>query len=162
MHYIVITTAGINNNNLYVFGIPGETPYNFLLACELLKKFAVDAKVKYPESYVRKNLVSKIIKLSLDSDEREHVMDFMGHSQSTNKSVYRQPELPTVLNFAAGNERTSNCNETSYGNFVNETLCENSINKTKFENSVNKTTFENSVNEDVKGKTTSTSLSLFF
>ncbi|KAG5888124.1 hypothetical protein JTB14_019895 [Gonioctena quinquepunctata] len=105
--------AGVNKNNPYVFGLPSQEPFKFLNAGDLLKKFADEAGVQYPTrlfaTNIRKNLATKTTKLSLGIDEKEHVMNFMGHSETIHKTIYRQPDMekdiaimPKILDFASG------------------------------------------------------------
>ncbi|KAG5874806.1 hypothetical protein JTB14_004753 [Gonioctena quinquepunctata] len=82
---------------------------------ELADKFADDAGVQHPErlyaTNIRKNLATKTSGLSLNVNEQEHVINFMGHSASIHKSICRQPDMqkditimPRILDFATGKD----------------------------------------------------------
>ncbi|CAH1173849.1 unnamed protein product [Phaedon cochleariae] len=106
--------AGVDDENTFVFGLPGPRPHKFLSASLLLKKFAAEANLNNPERFfatnIRKNLATKSSKLDLQPEDREHIMNFMGHSEKIHKGIYRQPDydkdifiMPKVLDFVSGN-----------------------------------------------------------
>lgn len=129
-------SAGVSRDNPYVFGLPSKKPFKVLNAGVLLKKFADEAGVQYPErlyaTNIRKNLATKSTNLTLNSDEKEHIMNFMGHSESIHKTIYRQPDMkkditimPRVLDFATGNKSHSK-DETPKTKNIRDTPCSSS------------------------------------
>lgn len=106
--------AGVETGNPYIFGLPGSKPFKHLNAGVLLKKFAFQAELNNPNLFfatnIRKNLATKTAKLALPLEDREHIINFMGHSSSIHKNIYRQPDvekdinvMPRVLDFVCGN-----------------------------------------------------------
>ncbi|KAG5865760.1 hypothetical protein JTB14_025732 [Gonioctena quinquepunctata] len=66
-------------NNPYVFGLPSQEEFEFLNAGDLHPtRFATN---------IRKNLATKSTKLSLGEDEKENVINFMGHSEIIRKTI---------------------------------------------------------------------------
>lgn len=109
-------SAGVSRDNPYVFGLPSKKPFKFLDAGLLLRKFADQAGVQYPKrlyaTNIRKSLATKTTNLSLNQDEKGHVINFMGHSETIHKTIYRQPDMKKdisiilrVLNFATAKTR---------------------------------------------------------
>lgn len=39
---------------------------------------------------IRKNLASKSTRMKLEPEDREHLMNFMGHSEKIHKNIHRQ------------------------------------------------------------------------
>lgn len=106
--------AGVDGKNPFVFGLPGSKPYKYLNAGILLKKYAYNANLNQPHLFfatnIRKNLATKTAKLNLQPEDREHIVNFMGHSANIHKNIYRQPDIdkdinvmPKVLDMVFGN-----------------------------------------------------------
>lgn len=76
----------------------------------------------------KENLVTKSTSLKLNHDEKEHIMNFKGHSETIHKIIYRQPDMrkditimSKVLDFATGKQyyslnNTSSIKSTSHSN----------------------------------------------
>lgn len=92
--------AGVNTKNPYVFGLPANKPFKFLNAGKFLKKIVDEAGVQYPErlfaTNIRKKVATKTTNLALNPDQKEHVMNFMGHSETIHKTIYRLPKREKI------------------------------------------------------------------
>lgn len=95
--------AGVDEKNPFIFGLPGSTkPHKHLSAGLLLKKYASKAELSKPHLFfatnIRKNLATKTAKFELHPEDREHIVNFMGHSSNIHKNIYRQPDIEKDIN----------------------------------------------------------------
>lgn len=88
--------AGIDENNTYLFALPGK-PTSHLNACNLLRKFSILCGAKFPArlrgTNLRKHMATYSITLNLNEQQVDDLANYMGHSEKIHKDHYRMPIL---------------------------------------------------------------------
>ena len=88
--------AGVNEENLYVFGLPdGADGFKWIEASPLLNKYSKDCGASVPHllrgTTLRKHIATVGIALNLTDGEVENLSKFMGHEKDIHLRIYRQP-----------------------------------------------------------------------
>lgn len=83
-------------------------------------------------------MATKTTNLGLNSKEKEHVLNFRGHSETVHKTIYRQPDMkkdisfmPRVLNFASESENILTGNTPIANDGFSENNTKNDVLKEK-------------------------------
>ncbi|XP_071580199.1 uncharacterized protein [Temnothorax nylanderi] len=139
--------AKVSSKNPYLFGLPSLTKdkHRYLLACDLLRQFAVDSGAENPETIrateLRKHIATICVHYNLSENEISTLANFMGHADKIHLSHYRQPviekeilEISQYLEAAQGadmNESDSNDSNSEPSDIEETTTetCNNKINK---------------------------------
>lgn len=116
--------AKINDNNPYVFAVPGTSNTPYLRACVLMRHYASICGATHPErlrgTKLRKHIATTCIKLNLEEDEIKDLANFMGHNEKIHKEIYRQPiksrdilRMSHLLEVAQGMTKTGSSEESN-------------------------------------------------
>lgn len=128
--------AKVSSKNPYLFGLPSLQKYKhrYLLACDLLRQFAVDCGADNPETLrateLRKHIATICIHYNLTENEISTLANFMGHADKIHLTHYRQPviekeilEISQYLEAAQGaGENESDSNDSDYEPSDNENI----------------------------------------
>lgn len=89
--------AKVSTKNPYLFGLPSliKDKYRYLLACDLLRQYAVECGAENPETLrateLRKHIATMCINYNLSENEISSLANFMGHADKIHLTHYRQP-----------------------------------------------------------------------
>lgn len=89
--------AKVSSNNPYLFGLPSlvKDKDRYLLACDLLRQYAVECGAENPETLrateLRKHIATMCIHYNLSENEVSSLANFMGHADKIHLVHYRQP-----------------------------------------------------------------------
>jgi len=131
--------AKVSSKNPYLFGLPSlkKDKHRYLLACDLLRQYAVECGAENPETIrateLRKHIATICINYDLSENEISTLANFMGHADKIHLTHYRQPviekeilEISQYLEAAQGadkNESDSNdSNDSDYEFSDNESI----------------------------------------
>lgn len=88
-------SAGVAQDNPYIFARNNYKALSPLDACKELRTFSAKAELSKPElkpsTKLRKQVATYAQQLSLDSTELEQLAQFMGHSLNIHMDYYRLP-----------------------------------------------------------------------
>lgn len=150
--------AKVSSKNPYLFGLPSlkKDKHRYLLACDLLRQFALESGTENPETIcatqLRKHIATICIHYNLSENEISTLANFMGHADKIHLSHYRQPviekdilEISQYLEAAQGamdmNESDSNDSDSEPSDIEN-------ITKTT------KETYNNEINDRIASRRT--------
>lgn len=91
--------AGVDENNPYVFRIPGHLKgdFKYLRACVLMRCYAVECGAERPQTLrgtvLRKHVATMCMYYNLPDHELDRLVNFMGHAKAIHKDYYRKPDL---------------------------------------------------------------------
>lgn len=118
--------AKVSSNNPYLFGLSSlvKNKYRYLLACDLLRQYAVECGAENPETLrateLRKHIATMCINYNLSENEITSFANFMGHADKIHLVHYRQPviekeimEISEYLETAQGVGRDEDDNSDS-------------------------------------------------
>lgn len=89
--------AKVSSNNPYLFGLPSlvKDKDRYLLACDLLRQYAVECGAENPKTLrateLRKHIATMCIHYNLSENEVSSLANFMGHADKIHLVHYRQP-----------------------------------------------------------------------
>lgn len=125
--------ARVSSKNPYLFGLPSiaKNKYKYLLACDLLRQYALECGAEKPETLrateLRKHIATICISYNLSENEISTLANFMGHSDKIHLSHYRQPviekeilEISQYLEAAQGNSDDNDSDHSDSTIFDNE------------------------------------------
>ncbi|KAM0735787.1 hypothetical protein ACS0PU_009748 [Formica fusca] len=141
--------AKVSSKNPYLFGLPSlkKDKHRYLLACDLLRQYAMESGAENPETIrateLRKHIATICVHYNLSENEISTLANFMGHADKIHLSHYRQPviekeilEISQYLEAAQGadmNESDSNDSDSGLSDIGNTTKTtetyDNKINK---------------------------------
>ncbi|XP_077277362.1 uncharacterized protein LOC143905683 [Temnothorax americanus] len=129
--------AKVSSKNPYLFGLPllKKDNHKYLLACDLLRQYAVDSGAENPDTIrgtqLRKHIATTCIHYNLSENEISTLANFMGHADKIHLSHYRQPviekeilEISQYLEAAQGvdmDESDSNDSDSGLSDIENTT-----------------------------------------
>ncbi|XP_077259749.1 uncharacterized protein LOC143896078 isoform X2 [Temnothorax americanus] len=91
--------AKVSTKNPYLFGLPSlvKNKHRYLLACDLLRQYAVECGAENPETLrateLRKHIATMCINYNLSENEISSLANFMGHADKIHLTHYRQPVI---------------------------------------------------------------------
>ncbi|KAM0725806.1 hypothetical protein ACS0PU_008532 [Formica fusca] len=141
--------AKVSSKNPYLFGLPSlkKDKHRYLLACDLLRQYAIESSAENPETIrateLRKHIATICVHYNLSENEISTLANFIGHADKIHLSHYRQPviekeilEISQYLEAAQGadmNESDSNDSDSGLSDIGNTTKTtetyDNKINK---------------------------------
>ncbi|XP_071652510.1 uncharacterized protein [Temnothorax longispinosus] len=129
--------AKVSSKNPYLFGLPSlkKDNHKYLLACDLLRQYAVESGAENPDTLrgtqLRKHIATTCIHYNLSENEISTLANFMGHADKIHLSHYRQPviekeilEISQYLEAAQGvdmDESDSNDSDSRLSDIENTT-----------------------------------------
>ncbi|KAL3279455.1 hypothetical protein HHI36_000487 [Cryptolaemus montrouzieri] len=86
--------AGVDPNNVYLFGLPGSTEAH-LSATSLMREFSILCGAQNPESLrgteLRKHIATKCSTMDLGNTEIRDIAEYLGHHEKIHLDHYRVP-----------------------------------------------------------------------
>ncbi|KAL3269008.1 hypothetical protein HHI36_008093 [Cryptolaemus montrouzieri] len=90
----IIGQAGVDPNNVYLFGLPGSTEAH-LSATSLMREFSILCGAQNPESLrgteLRKHIATKCSTMDLGNTEIRDIAEYLGHHEKIHLDHYRVP-----------------------------------------------------------------------
>ncbi|XP_025156881.1 uncharacterized protein LOC109503590 [Harpegnathos saltator] len=116
--------ARVSSKNPYLFGLPSiaKNKYKYLLACDLLRQYALECGAEKPETLrateLHKHIATICINYNLSENEISAFANFMGYSDKIHLSHYRQlvieKEILEVSQYLEAAQGNSEDNDSDY------------------------------------------------
>lgn len=130
--------AKVSSKNPYLFGLSSfkKDKHRQLLACDLLRQYAIESGAENPETIrateLRKHVATICVNYNLSENEISTLANFMGHADKIHLTHYRQPiiekdilEISQYLEAAQGADRNeSDSNDSDSALSDNENVTE--------------------------------------